>query len=830
VALGSMGLPARVPTAVASVPSLTTDVMEALFIIKQHALDLAADANAPLPVDATAYSRMRALLFKNNPAIQEAALNGYITDEEFQAAQHDFAALNEGFASQAASDVGATFTKQVSKTPSCYSPGTDSDYITQVTSVGQIDRMQSAYNQYIDQYLDSNALLDPDELGTQWNRRLDTDFMADPANITPDQFKQIQAKNNAAYGLRESAEMEKLLRAPIQTGDDITPDGAITPDRVNAYAQEMQEMAQHRADMLAQIKAQGGYLIEDSSARANWFKNMALEQKYISRIETATDALRLQNGLDPLPRGSGVNSFPTQSMYDATGQPWDQNGQSIALRGSKRAADNFARAGAATAVADNSLSRANIELATSIAEIAKTNPDFRVSGPATIATLAQQLSPAEKGFLLEQLQRSGGNDFAATTASAMRSTPNVDPAFKSAFKGAVDQSNQQAAQDAGASAPDSTFATWDKALQDSLGIDNDTSKIANISRRQLNDFGQKWLPRMNMALGEIFKAKEIVDAGLDMREYLANLGSAMDGSVPDALAQKYLENAQRIAQGMIAKGTFGAGMTALMEAFPTAGAIVGTFAISFNGTRWVLESTGADKALTIDLAVGAIDLGNQAVEGAGNAVDYLWNGETRAQREARMLLDAYQRAFDRGDILLRDGVSAQDLINAVKLGDIRRIRNELIQDNFCGISKPKPDLQGSPQPAATPTPVLAPAAPAPAPELPPIEPDMYYAFVFSGIGVAIATGAEATTTPGCVWNGGGPRPCPGAGPARIQGIASGPFSDPAEVHADLKTKLVCRNGYWGPQAQFGSGGTGLAAGGWVWLQNNVGTSDCKVVQ
>ena len=69
-------------------------------------------------------------------------------------------------ASDAAGKVGAEFSKQVSKTPSCYSPGTDSDYIVKVTDPSQVSQMQSNYNQAVSQYLDSNGVLGPEDVAS----------------------------------------------------------------------------------------------------------------------------------------------------------------------------------------------------------------------------------------------------------------------------------------------------------------------------------------------------------------------------------------------------------------------------------------------------------------------------------------------------------------------------------------------------------------------------------------------------------------------------------------------------------------------------------------
>lgn len=98
----------------------------------------------------------------------------------------------------------------------------------------------------------------------------------------------------------------------------------------------------------------------------------------------------------------------------------------------------------------------------------------------------------------------------------------------------------------------------------------------------------------------------------------------------------------------------------------------------------------------------------------------------------------------------------------------------------------------------------------------------YYAFVLDGIGVVVATEQAVAETPACQWTGGGPRPCPGAPPAKELGRLGGPYSSVDAAKADLKTRLECQVGYWGPKAKWGSG--------WHWLQNNVTTADCKSVQ
>lgn len=98
----------------------------------------------------------------------------------------------------------------------------------------------------------------------------------------------------------------------------------------------------------------------------------------------------------------------------------------------------------------------------------------------------------------------------------------------------------------------------------------------------------------------------------------------------------------------------------------------------------------------------------------------------------------------------------------------------------------------------------------------------YYVMILEGIGLVLATEREVAQTPACSWNGGGPRPCPGAPPAAISGRLGGPYNNSTEAFADLKTRLECSRGYWGDFTEVG--------GKRQWLQNNITVAACKTVK
>ena len=52
-------------------------------------------------------------------------------------------------------------------------------------------------------------------------------------------------------------------------------------------------------------------------------------------------------------------------------------------------------------------------------------------------------------------------------------------------------------------AGETLFQRWDNAVPRALGVDNDPSKISNLTRQQLNQLGKQWLPKIVGALGAV---------------------------------------------------------------------------------------------------------------------------------------------------------------------------------------------------------------------------------------------------------------------------------------------------------------------------------------
>ena len=664
--------------------------------------DLLSALQAAVNGNATSYQR--GLLFANNDTINRSRLNNWISDREYQAAQKEFAALNEKFGSEAAEDAGAGFTKQVSKSKS-YSPGTDSDYITKVDSPEQIRHMKESYNRRINEFLAKEKV--PCDPMTRWEALLDTDFMADPRHVTQAQFEEIARMNNAAYTRREAAEFELISRAKDGT--------LVSAGQARAYAEEMQDFIRHKQEIVRNLRSNPNAL-NDPDLRADIYKTSAQEQKYIERVEADADLVRRQNGLKPVDRNMLSDSYSVvrdangniimklKHIQDSEGNiHFQERAQgSIAARGSVRdpgrtrmVEDVSVDTATADAVSQNSLNRALADLAEAQAQAAAVNSDFARSAARDIAVVSRALPPSEKGFLLERIRKSRGSDFAADVAKEMRSTspprPN-DPVLDRQIADAAAHAREAGASNSAAGENPILARTraWDLAFQKTIGLSSDTAELS-LTRRQANEIMQRGLPKLNAALGAVFIAKEAYDAGGMMGEFVYHLTAASGQDVPDAVAQQHYEAAQALAYGMVEKGVLGSAMIATMEAFPTVGAVVGTYAATYEGTRFVLENTRTGRYID-KVAGGGFDIGFRAADRLSDAATALTGGRTQAQRaedEGNRLCQSYLNALDRGQIRLRPGTTKDELCNAARQGDIGWIRSEIIEEGS-DPTKPKP--------------------------------------------------------------------------------------------------------------------------------------------
>ena len=503
-----------------------------------------------------------ALLFQNNAVINEAALNGWIPDSSYQAVQTDYAKTNAKIAQRSAEAAGAKFEVQKS-TSSTYSPGTDSDFIVEAKSsdpVGQIAEMQDNYNKNVNSYLEETLKSEGMEFKPRndWHNRLDVDFMADPKHVTDAQFRKIAKLNNDAYKRREAASFEKSSRANDGT--------VVTAEEFAAYTEEMKDFTRKKQTMMEAVRRDPTKL-NDPSVMADYQRLMAQEQKYISRIESANDILRKQEGLHVKPQPKGPPVYEMHVNPDGTATLRKRPVGSVASRGSKRSFTNRIETMNASALADNSLNRAVSEMANSMAEAAAKNPTRWPNSGAQIAEIADGLSPAAKGQLIERIKLEHGADAAKNVAAEMRQRAAMkpQPPVKGPFKTA--------------------FQQVDNSLKTALNVTDDLSELRGV-RRTLNQGAASALGGLDK-LSKVGVALEMKNAADNARTYVNSIQGAMDPNITDEEADVLFQRANDAAWSMAKNGTLGA----LSEAVPTFGAMYAGWSIGYDGTRYVLEST-----------------------------------------------------------------------------------------------------------------------------------------------------------------------------------------------------------------------------------------------
>ncbi|PAY16830.1 hypothetical protein CKO51_24655 [Rhodopirellula sp. SM50] len=628
----------------------------------------------------TATAGQQALLFQNNNVINQAALSGWIPDATYQAAQREYAQLNAKLAAEAANMQGAKFTPQVSKSET-YSPGTDSDYIVTTTSddpVGQIQKIQENYNELINRHL--KEALEAEGLHhvakDNWHNRLDVDFMADPAHVTDGQFQKIAELNNDAYKRRGAAEYERRLR-----GKDLPP---ITPEQFSDYAAEMQDFIAKKEGKLDKYRKSPS-LLKDPGELAEMHRLMAQESKYVSRIEEAADALRGQEWLagNETPKGPPVYELTTQPNGEVTIRTRSES--TIAARGSKRRRSNRGAAIASSALVNNSVERALGNLAEAMADAYQKNPGKWKDAPARIAEVSEQMSPQARGKLLERLRDNwSGYDldeadtFTRQVANEMRQRartppplkqPEFDPGNSGSVVNSIDDFDDidvlrtpEANLPSRASLPQQL----DDAIRSGLGISDDLAGVGR-ARRGLNQLAGQALGQLDRleTLGNVADAAEVVGQATT---YLSSLRSAMDPEISDKEADEHFRRAQNAALGMAKTGALGA----LTQAVPTVGAVMGGWAIGYDGTRFVLENTETGRR--IDRKTEEyFQRHGQALQRARSSLTAYFGGETDQMAEQGRLQDlesSYWEAIRNGRIRLKPGVRTLDVAAMLRDGDL----------------------------------------------------------------------------------------------------------------------------------------------------------------
>ncbi len=575
----------------------------------------------------------RALLFQNNALLNNARLNGWMADGHYQAMQRDFAGLNEGFARLAAKMAGAELTVQT-PTSARFSPGTDSDYIAKLTAknaVGQIEAIQQNYNKLVNAW--RQKCLVPEGMAYKpypnWHRRLDVDFMADPHTVSNEQFKAIKGINNGAYGRREAAEYERITR--MKDGP------SVGESHIREYALEMQEQIAKKRAQMARFQANPS-LLHDRVERGKLQQLMAMEQKYVERLESVATRIRNQERLRyPEPfRRPEIKVSLKDGVF-----AFEQRSTSAAARGAIRAPGSFNSSAVGSALTRNSAARAIQDLADAMAEAHAQNPRAWPNAAKTIAAISSELSPAEKGQLIERMIRKesrGGKTMAREVAIEMRRPVAASP---------------------------SGFQKLDGALRKAFGVTENLSEMGE-TRQKLNLAAHRALSGLDK-LGKVGVALEVLNAAKEGREYAFQIAKAIDRTTTDAEATEAFKQAQAAAYRLAKSG----GMGALFLKVPTLGAMYGAARLGHDGARWLLENTETGQFIDRSVAE-CFDRGLERSTATYDQVLAYFGGQSSGMvlaAQPTKLEASYLQGIKEGRIKLAAGYTSVQLISAVRAGD-----------------------------------------------------------------------------------------------------------------------------------------------------------------
>ena len=633
---------------------------------------LAQAANDVSRGTSTLTDGQKSLLVWYNDDINRARMNGLIRDEWYQAGQNVHHSVSSGEAGKAARQVGAKFTVQQS-TRQTFMPGTDSDYIYELdrnsaNPVDDVRRIQQGYNDGLNDFMRRSIDADPKvkaaleaegirfEPRSDWHRKLDVDFMADPKTVTQSQFEEIGKLNNDAYKRREAAEFERISRAKDGT--------QVTPEMYTKYTDEMRDFIKKKRATLAKIRKNPS-LLNNPDVLADYHRIMAQEQKYIARIEGVNAHLRGQEKLGVAVRPQASSTYVIH--YDEQGRAvlTQRSDATLAKQASSRSPGNMATSMAGNNLGIQSENRALVELSESMAEAARRNPSKWATAPEDIARLTEHLTPAEKGRLIESIKRNVGRDMARQVAESMRKQASTVGDVRAAGGGGIRASMSQ----------------LDDALRGALGVSDDLSRMGGF-RRGFNEAAAKALGGLeNLSKGAV--GVEVVMAASSMRTFIANIQKGMDPSIPDDEAEECFQRAMEAGKAMLAQGSLGT----LFEAVPTTGVVFLGWTIGYDGTSYILTNTKTGEEFN-RRATDYFDSHKKASEEAWADINEFVGNQSERSRAADQIADLESsliNAIREGRVVLKPGVSVQDVVEMIRNGDILGAR-ELIEQVGSGNS------------------------------------------------------------------------------------------------------------------------------------------------
>ena len=340
----------------------------------------------------SATPKQKALILQNNSVINQMRIKGQVSDKTYQKTQNYYSAFVQDLGAKVCKQNGATMVVQKRDMTKSYDAGTDSDFITNATSVEQVKSIQGDFNKEFEAHLRKQGLDVPS--GKKWTAVNDIDFMVDPNGVDAKTFKEISKTQNDAYSRADAARYE------IKTRNGEQP----TPKEIAAYKDEMSDFIDKKkvksiklSEELMEMKKDPDFNKKDSKV----YKQRQLKEATLHQINAQQSKYH--------DRSIDANSRMAQ-MYGI-----DIESSSLPNKGKTRAPDLevSAQKRAINSATVNSMnkhlsSQSKMNEALLLSVQATEEPRNAKEIQKRITKVTKELSPSQKGEFLERIKNTNG--------------------------------------------------------------------------------------------------------------------------------------------------------------------------------------------------------------------------------------------------------------------------------------------------------------------------------------------------------------------------------------------------------------------------------------
>jgi len=387
----------------------------------------------------SASAEQQMLVFLKNEEINLMGIKGTVSKDIYASCQSHFESLNTKFAGQAVEEAGFQTDFKQRSAQAKINPGTDTDVNFRAPAgkkigLEDLKKIESNYQRIARQHFEGQKLNVP-----AGRINTDTDFLPDPGQMSPQEFKKcaehINANGGTAYQSPEAVSAQMKLDGKSAAPVDLDEAISFTTEGKALARHKLSEAQALRQDAAAIRKANPG-LAEKLEAQAQLYESQA--SKYVSRIEDVNNNLRRPNGLPEIPKSTAVDGEDLLQGLDKA-----RDNIKALNRGTQTATD----ASAMRALEKQLLQKATDQTIDTLAEIAKLDPMKANQARRAIAAELNNLPPAKVGEALKRLEQTVGPNFTKSIANESRRlaelskpvTRTIDEAGLSAADRAVDK-------------------------------------------------------------------------------------------------------------------------------------------------------------------------------------------------------------------------------------------------------------------------------------------------------------------------------------------------------------------------------------------------------